>query len=141
MLKGLDPLLVPAALLALAEMGHGDVVAIVDRNFPAHSGGRRVVELPTSRVEEALRAVLSVLPVDRFTEPAIVHMLTDEGDESPATPGARAIWDDVEGRQVSAQGVDRCTRFYELARDAYVTIRTGEELPYACYLVRKGTVQ
>lgn len=35
MLKGLAPLLTPELLYALAQMGHGDEIAIVDRNYPA----------------------------------------------------------------------------------------------------------
>ena len=43
MLKNLDPLLVPPLLAALAEMGHGDVIAVVDRNFAAYSHTTRVI--------------------------------------------------------------------------------------------------
>lgn len=140
MLKGISPLLVPQLLLALAEMGHGDAVAVVDRNFPAHSCGGRVVELPESTAEDAVRAILTVLPVDAHSDPAVVHMLTDDGQESPATPAVRRVWGQAEGRPVAAAGADRRTEFYALARTAYVTVRTGESLPYACYLIRKGTI-
>ena len=34
MLKGIHPLLTPDLLRALAAMGHGDTIAIVDANFP-----------------------------------------------------------------------------------------------------------
>ena len=43
MLKGIHPLLTPDLLHALAEMGHGDTLAIVDANFPATRVGRRVI--------------------------------------------------------------------------------------------------
>jgi L-fucose mutarotase len=33
MLKGIPPLLTPDLLHALASMGHGDAIAIVDANF------------------------------------------------------------------------------------------------------------
>jgi L-fucose mutarotase len=35
MQRGLDPLLTPVLLHALASMGHGDGIAVVDANFPA----------------------------------------------------------------------------------------------------------
>ncbi|MCA0296215.1 MAG: fucose-binding protein [Actinobacteria bacterium] len=140
MLKGLDPLLVPDLLVALAAMGHGDTVAIVDRNFPAHSHGGRVVELPTTRVQDALAAVLSVLPLDRYDGPAVRHMLTDEAEESPATADARVLWRRAEGMEVSESGLCRHDGFYAAASDAFVTVRTGETLPFACYLLRKGTL-
>ncbi|MEA5155033.1 RbsD/FucU domain-containing protein [Raineyella sp.] len=139
MLKGLDPLLVPELLLALAQMGHGDVVAVVDRNFPAHSVARRTVELPGSTAEQVVRAVCSVLPVDTFGTPAVVHMLTAQGEESPATPACRTAWRSAQAGPVAESGAGR-TEFYESARRAYLTVRTGETLPYACYLVTKGVV-
>ena len=40
MLIGLDPLLTPDLLHALASMGHGDEIAIVDANFPAAACAR-----------------------------------------------------------------------------------------------------
>ena len=42
MLKGLSPLLTPDLLHALASMGHGDEIAIVDANFPADSLGKQL---------------------------------------------------------------------------------------------------
>src|SRR5918995_6363842 len=45
MLKGLDPLLNADLLYVLAAMGHGDELALVDKNFPAVSLGARVVRL------------------------------------------------------------------------------------------------
>lgn len=139
MLKTIDPLLVPALLSALAEMGHGDVLAIVDRNFPAHSCGRRVVELPGADATEVLSAVLTLLPVDAFQDPAAWHMRQDDGEDGPAAAGVRAVLDTAEERTVGFAGVDRL-RFYELARAAYCTVRTADDRPYACFLVAKGVV-
>jgi L-fucose mutarotase len=139
MLKTIDPLLVPDLLAALAEMGHGDVLAVVDRNFPAHSCGRRVIELPGAEVTEVLRAVLTLLPVDAFQDPAAWHMRQDDGEDGPAVPGVRAVLDSAEQRAVGFAGVDRPS-FYELARAAYCTVRTADDRPYACFLVAKGVV-
>ena len=46
MLTGIDPLLTPDLLRALAAMGHGDELAIVDANYPAAASGRDVIALP-----------------------------------------------------------------------------------------------
>ncbi|XOB97647.1 RbsD/FucU domain-containing protein [Deinococcota bacterium DY0809b] len=43
MLKGVPPELSPELLATLAEMGHGDEIAIVDGNYPAHSSGPPVI--------------------------------------------------------------------------------------------------
>ena len=72
MLKGLSPLLSPDLLHALASMGHGDELLIVDANFPAATHARRLLRLPGVSATEALEAVLSVLPLDDFgPQPAL----------------------------------------------------------------------
>lgn len=139
MLKNIDALLTPDLLAALARMGHGDVAAVVDRNFPAARGEGVVVELPETGVVRALEAVLSVLPLDTFSEAGVWHMLTDDGENSPATASAAALWRRVEGEQVVAQGISR-VEFYRRAERATVLVRTGETLPYACYLLVKGVL-
>ena len=40
MLKNIDPLLTGDLLKILADMGHGDELAIVDANFPAFEMGK-----------------------------------------------------------------------------------------------------
>ena len=70
MLKNISPLMTPDALHALASMGHGDEVAIVDANFPAarvaQQGGARLVQLAGATAADALKAVLQVLPLDNI---------------------------------------------------------------------------
>lgn len=139
MLKGIDPLLVPPLLASLAEMGHGDVLAVVDRNFPAHSCGRRVVDLPGADVTQVLRAVLALLPVDAFQDPAAWRMVQDDGADGPAAEDVRALLEESEHRRVGFAPVRR-TDFYGRAGDAYCTVRTGDSRPYACFLVAKGVV-
>ena len=67
MLKGIDPLLSPELLTVLAEMGHGDELAIVDANFPAVAMARRLVRV-NAPAPGVLRAVLSLLPLDEFVD-------------------------------------------------------------------------
>ena len=139
MLKTIDPLLVPALLTALAEMGHGDVLAVVDRNFPAYAWGSRVVEIPGADTTRILRAVLALLPVDSYQDPAAWHMRQDDGCDGPAAAEVRTVLNDAEQRAVGFAGVDR-PDFYDMARAAYCTIRTSDDRPYACFLVAKGVV-
>lgn len=135
----MDPLVVPDLLQALARMGHGDVLAVVDRNYPAHGHGGSVVELPGADVTAVLEAVLRLLPVDAHQEPAAWHMLTDEGDRGPAAASVAATLDAAEGRPVPFAGITR-QRFYERAAQAFCTIRTSDARPYACFLIAKGVV-
>lgn len=139
MLKGIDPLLTPDLLLLLAQMGHSDVLAVVDRNYPAHSAGVPVVELAGADVVSAVRAILTLLPVDTFVDPPAWHMLQDDGSTGPAVPDVQAELDAAEGRTVPFDGVTR-PDFYVAARDAYAVVRTAESRPYACVLLSKGVV-
>ena len=79
MLRGIHPLLTADLLHALASMGHGDRIAIVDANFPALSHARRLVSLPGTDAPRALEAILSVMPVDDF-EPHPVSVMQVVGN-------------------------------------------------------------
>ena len=139
MLKGIHPLLVPDLLAGLARMGNGDVIAVVDRNFPAYGGTGLVIELPSTTVTAVLEAVLTVLPLDQFDPPAVVHMLADDGSEAPATAAARTLWR-RDSASITDAGLRRHEGFYARAEAAAITVRTGETLPFGCFLLKKGTV-
>jgi L-fucose mutarotase len=80
MLKGLDSLLTPDHLLCvLAQMGHGDEIALVDCNFPAASVAQRLVRLDGCDLATAARAMLSVLPLDTFTARPLAAMDVVDG--------------------------------------------------------------
>ncbi len=139
-LKGLDPLLTPELLRLLAEMGHGDVLAVVDRNYPAYAAGAPVVDLPGADLVPVLTAILSILPVDAFAEPAAWHMLQDDGSAGPAVADVQTTLDAAEARSVPFVGMARAD-FYLAARLTRVVVRTSEHRPYACVLITKGVVQ
>ena len=140
MLKGVNPLLTPDLLFLLAEAGHGDVVAVVDRNFPAHSQGVPVVDLPGATVTDALGAICTLLPVDVHFQPTPVrHMLTADGSPGPAVDDVRAVLAAAEGHDVGMEGLERFA-FYEAASHAHVIVQTSETRPYACFLVAKGVI-
>lgn len=81
MLKGLDKLLTGDLLKVLCDMGHGDELVIADANFPASSLATRLISLPGIDGVRATKAILSVFPLDTYTDdPAIVMALT-ESDE------------------------------------------------------------
>jgi L-fucose mutarotase len=140
-LKNIDPLLTGALLRVLDEMGHGDVLGLVDRNFPAHRYGRPVFDMRGSDTETAGRAVLSVLPLDGFVDSPIVRMQVDGSPEevSAATARLTAVAEDAERRSVGIASLERFA-FYEAAKEATAFVLTGETVPYSCYLLRKGVV-
>ena len=74
MLKGLHPLLGPELLHALAAMGHGDEIGVVDANFPAAGLGRRVIRLDGASAPAVLDALLTLLPLDHFVDHPLTTM-------------------------------------------------------------------
>ncbi|MDI6909600.1 RbsD/FucU domain-containing protein [Nocardioides sp.] len=141
MLKNIDPLLNADLLGHLAAMGHGDVLAIVDRNFPAASTAERLVTLSGVDVPAAARAILTVFPVDAFVEPAVLRMgaVGDEDRVQPVHADLQAEVDAAEGRAVASAAVDRF-EFYRRAAEAYLVVATAEARPYGCFLLAKGVV-
>ena len=141
MLKGLDPLLSPDLLHALAAMGHGDELVVADANFPAARVARRLIRLPGIDAPRALRAILSVLPLDTFTgTPAAVMAVV--GDPEAVPPPVRefqAVVDFAAGRPVRIESIERFA-FYERARAAFAVVATGEPRFYGNIILVKGVV-
>ena len=132
MLLGIDPLLRGPLLAALDGMGHGDVVVVADANFPARRLGSRVIALVGVDATRALRAVVSVLPVDA-DEPVSLMATADGGPvpihgELAQASGARPTAVELLGRQ----------EFYELAARAELVVHTGEMRAYGNVALRKG---
>ncbi len=138
MLLGLDPLLSPDLLHALAAMGHGDRIALVDANYPATTG-RRLIVLPGIEVSRALRAVLTVLPCDTFVDdPAAVMQVVGAPDEVP--PVVAGMNAELAARGwPAAVGLERHA-FYAAAATAFAIVQTGERRFYGNIILSKGVV-
>lgn len=143
MLKNVPSLLTPDTLHALASMGHGDDVAIVDANFPAdrlaRHGGARLVQLAGANATQALKAVLQVLPLDDFVPDAAWTMQV-VGDASsvpePVAEFATALQQAGERPAATLERFD----FYQRTQSAFVILRTGETRKYGNILLRKGVI-
>lgn len=140
MLKGVSPLLTPELLHVIAQMGHGDVLAIVDRNYPAHRHPR-VLPVSGSDTTNVAEAICQLFPVDTFVEPAAWRMVPQDdtafmGDSHRAF--ARTL-EAAEGRYVEVAGVRRMD-FYEQAAGAFAVVHTSDDRPYSCFLLMKGVV-
>lgn len=145
MLKGLDHRLGADVLHALAAMGHGDMVVLVDANFPADAVARdtvtgRLLRMDNLDTRAAAEAVLSVLPLDDFVDDfaARMEVVGDPAALPPPQAEVQALLAAAgDGRRVP--GVERFA-FYDLARRAYAVIATGETRPYGCVMFRKGVI-
>ena len=146
MLKRIDPRLNADVLYALRDMGHGDVLIIADTNFPSGSIARETVLGELLRMEnltaaEAAEAVLSVLPLDTFVDDFAGRMeIVGSPDEVPPVQAeVQAAIDAAEGKPRPMVSVERFA-FYDLARNAYAVIQTGERRFYGCFMFRKGVI-
>jgi L-fucose mutarotase len=141
MLKGIDPLLGPDLLHALAAMGHGDELAIVDANFPAMATARRLIRIDGTGAPAVLAAVLTLLPLDSFTDTpaAVMAVVGDTGAVPPPVREFQAILDRIMGAPVRLATLERA-EFYERARGAFAVVATGERRFYGNVLVTKGVV-
>jgi L-fucose mutarotase len=140
MLKGIDPLLGPELLSILRAMGHGDEIAIVDANFPASSSSRRLVRLDGVGASEAVRAVLSVLPLDSFVSNAAFRMqIVDKPEELPPITMEFARLLTAAGYRGGIEAIERYS-FYERARNAYAVVATGERRYWGNLILKKGAI-
>ena len=146
MLKGIDNRLNAEVLATLRAMGHGDVLIVADTNFPSDSVARATVTGKLLRMEnltcgEAMNAILSVLPLDTFVEDFAGRMeVVGKPGEIPAVQAeVQAEIDRAEGRPRPMISVERFA-FYDMARQAYAVIQTGERRFYGCFMLRKGVI-
>lgn len=141
MLKTIDPLIGPELLVALARMGHGDTIAVVDNNYPAYSAGVPVIRLDGVDVVEALQAILTLFPVDHFVSTPIARMAVVDDEESVPEVAVQAVSliESVEQRPVGVEVVER-TAFYDRAKAVSAVVATGESRPYGCFILIKGVV-
>lgn len=141
MLKNIDARVTPQLLYALARMGHGDTVAIVDANFPAYAAGVEVVHLTGVTVPEAVELVLGLVPLDSFVPQPLQKMLPV--DPSADTPETHLALDDyLRGEGLSADLVEGLERFdfYAQTKLCSVVVATSHLTAYGCFIVRKGVL-
>lgn len=143
MLKGIDPLLTPDLVYALATMGHGDEIAVVDLNFPARStaGDAPVIELAGVSAPKAVGAILSLMPLDDFVDVPCFRMAVVDDPErvEPVQHEATREIERVVGNDVTIGSLERFA-FYERASRCFAVVRTGERRFYGCFLLKKGVV-
>jgi L-fucose mutarotase len=133
MLIGLDPLLTPDLLHALAAMGHGDTIALVDANYPA-TRGRRLVVLAGAGAAPVLGAMLSVLPVEAA---ATMQVIGDAGAVPEVVAELKAV---LAARAAPEPTALERHAFYAAAETAYAIVATGERRFYGNILLTKGVV-
>jgi L-fucose mutarotase len=150
MLKGIDPLICPDLLKALAEMGHGDEIVLADANFTASSLARgaaggpiAVIHLPGADVERAARAILSLIALDAAVAQPVAYMQVCDWPLGQRSAQQRRVIESLEAgghaRAAQCEPMERFA-FYERVRRAHLIVLTGELQPYGNFLFKKGVI-
>lgn len=140
MLKNLSALHTPELLYALAAMGHGDEIALVDAHFPAAShAARPLIRLDGAALPEVVEACLTLLPLDRFVDdPAVAMAVVADPSEIPAVQrDCQAVIARHEAAPPQILRIPRAA-FYARARLAFAIVVTGEQRPYGNLILKKG---
>ena len=142
MLKNINPILSPELLKILSEMGHGDEIVIADANFPSANYGQRLVRADGISGTAMLDAVLSVFPLDTYSEENFILMQLVSTDIGKVNP---TIWEEYKNIANKHDdnlriGSEERFAFYERAKKAYCVIATGEKAIYANIIIKKGVI-
>lgn len=139
MLNGINKLLSGDLLKILCDMGHGDAIVIADANFPAETYGKRVIRMPGIDGVTVAKAVMSVIPLDTYSDTPLMGMKITDSDakKGMARPAILREYEKALNHPVSE--IERFA-FYEKAKDAYAVIQTGEERIYGNLIIVKGVV-
>lgn len=146
MLKHVPPFIDAELLWVLAAMGHGDELAVVDRNFPAHSvaletASRKLITLGGMDAPGAIAGILQLLPLDTFVDAPVRWMdsVAQPGVVLPVHADVLAVCQRVEGREIGYGVVERYS-FYAAARKCFAVVQNSESRPYGCFILTKGVV-
>nr|WP_244471874.1 RbsD/FucU domain-containing protein [Rhizobium phaseoli] len=145
-LKNIPGILCPDLLWILSAMGHGDEIAIVDKNFSACRVSKKtvsgkLVSMNAASATDAIEAILAVMPLDHFVEQPLKHM------EDPDQPGimlsvhadVELLCSTAEKRSITSRPIERFA-YYPMAESCFAVVQTGEIRPYGNFILKKGVV-
>ena len=139
MLKGIDPIVSPALLKILAEMGHGDEIVLSDAHFPGHTFcPENVLRGDGLQIPDLLEGIIPLFELDSYDDPLIM-MAAVEGDE--LDPQVEADYmAAIRKSAPEAPDVKRLGRFefYDRAEKAYACVITGTTAKYGNIILKKG---
>lgn len=137
MLKNINKLLTGNILKILCDMGHGDELVTAKANFPAVALAIRLIRLLGIDGVKAAEAILSVFPLDTYTDPVYLMDLTEDNKKRMSKLEILTKYHDL--TVVEPKKLKRY-EFYERANKAYAIIQTGEKRQYGNLILVKGVV-
>jgi len=145
MLKGIPTLIGSDLLKALADMGHGDFLIVADDFYPPYSKSPDAVSIQAKgcTAPEMVDAILKLLPLDtEYCKYPVEYMIPDKSAHMKIK--RPKSWDEAIAAVVKNGYDARCvgqierSKFYEKAAKARITVCTGEQRPYSCFILQKG---
>ena len=146
MLKHIPAFMDAELLWVLAAMGHGDELAVVDRNYPARSTAMetqsgKLITLGGMDAPATIGGILELMPLDSFVEAPLAWM--DPVDQPGTALSVHADVLDVcqraEGREITHTVIER-HQFYAAAKKCFAVVQNSENRPYGCFILKKGVV-
>lgn len=142
MLKGIHNRIEPDLLHAMAMMGEGESIAIVERAFPAYSIAaqlpyKRVITI-SARLADVSRAILSLLPLDKRVECAATIMQVD-GEPAFIPEVIEEAIPIIEAAGTGIQSAERDT-FLTMVLHSYVIVQTQDNRPHGNVILVKGAL-
>ena len=146
MLKHVPAFMDAELLWVLAAMGHGDELAVVDRNFPARSVAMetqsgKLITLAGMDAPTTIGGILELMPLDSFVDAPLAWM--DPVDQPGAILSVHAdvlaACQRAEGRAVAHAVIER-HQFYGAAKKCFAVVQNSENRPYGCFILKKGVV-
>jgi L-fucose mutarotase len=138
MLKGIHPIVSPALLQCMAEMGHGDELVLADAHFPGHTFCPKVLRGDGLAIPDLLEGILPLFELDAYADPLIM-MAAVEGDT--LDPAVEADYMAVVRRHATGAPdpvrIDRFA-FYDRAKAAFACVMTGTTAKYGNLILKKG---
>ena len=140
MLIGVNPILGPELLFALRSMGHGDELAIVDGNYPAHSHSQNLLRADGLGLLAVLDAILSVTPLDTDAQSPVLRTCNYYTPDIP-DPIHRDIDATIHLHYPDLPiPTDNGTEIYDRIKQCHTIVATSEQALYANVVIRKGVV-
>jgi L-fucose mutarotase len=147
MLKRVPAFMDAELLWVLASMGHGDEIAVVDRNFSAHrvaqkTTTRKLIVLPGIDAPTAIAGMLELFPLDTFVASPLSHMegpVDEEGRMLEVHHDVIRACSLAEGRPITSTPIERFA-YYPIAEASFAVVQTAESRPYANFILKKGVV-
>lgn len=134
MLKGIDPVVSPDLLKALAEMGHGDEILFADAHFPGGTNARALIRADGIPVDRLLRAIAPLVELDSYATPVIMTAPVPGDTLDPEVEARVRKALDYKGK------IEFVTRdeLYARAKRCFAIVQTGEVAKYGNVFIKKG---